>query len=98
MSERGQRGVVPELEVGGAQVLVDGVQVSVVAQEHLVGGGVLQHLRHGAQVSPLLRGQLTARRHLDDVEGVGRHDGGVHVAIIQKITHNLRTQIKKQTS
>lgn len=38
--------VSPELLVGGAQVLVDGVQVSIVPQEHFVGGGMLQHLSH----------------------------------------------------
>lgn len=84
--------VSPELLVGGSEVLVDGVQVCVVSQEHLIGCSVLQHLGHRAQVSALLGGQLTASRHLDDVEGVRRHNGRVHVAVIQKVPHNLKNR------
>lgn len=64
--------------------------MGVVSQEHLIGGGVLQHLGDGAQVSSLLGGQLATRRHLDDVEGIRCHDGWVHVAVIQEVPHNLK--------
>lgn len=50
---------------------------------------MLQHLGHRPQVSALFGGQLTPGRHLDDVEGVGRHDGWVHVAVIQQVPHDL---------
>ena len=82
----------PELLVGVAEIFVDGVEVGVVSEEHLVGGGVLQHLGNGAQVSPLLSGQLAPRRHLDDVEGIRGHDGWVHVAVIQEVPHNLESR------
>lgn len=57
--------------------------------EQLVGGGVLQHLGHGAQVPPLVRVQLPARRHVNDVEAVWSHDGRVHVAVVEQVPHNL---------
>lgn len=88
----GSFSVQPELQIGGSQVLVDGVEVGIVPQEHLVGGSVLQHLGHRAQVPPLLSGQLTSGRHLDDVEGIWRHDGWVHVAVIQQVAHDLKGQ------
>ena len=66
--------------------------MGVVSQEHLIGGSVLQHLGDRAQVSPLLCGQLTTRRHLDDVKGIGCHDGRVHVAVIQQVPHDLKTK------
>lgn len=81
----------PELLVGAAEVLVDGVEVGVVPQEHLIGRGVLQHLGDGAQVPPLVCGQLTSGRQVDDVKGVGRHDGRIHVAVVQQVTHDLNT-------
>lgn len=81
---------VPELLVGAAEVLIDGVEVGVVPEEHLVGGGVLQHLGDGAQVPPLVRGQLTSCRHLDDVKGVRSDDGWIHVAVIQQVAHDLK--------
>lgn len=80
----------PELLIGGAEIFIDGIEVGVVSQKHLIGGGVLQHLGDGAQVSPLLGGQLAAGRHLDDVKGIGRHDGRVHVAVIQEVPHDLK--------
>lgn len=81
--------VLPELLMGSTEIFVDGIQVGVVSQKHLVGGSVLQHLGDRSQVSALLGGQLTPCRHLDDVEGVRRHNGWVHVAVIEKVPHNL---------
>lgn len=78
--------------MGGAQIFVDGIQVGVVSQKHLVGGSVLQHLGNRSQVSALFGGQLTPSRYLDDVEGIGRHDGWVHVAVIQQVAHDLQGQ------
>lgn len=83
----------PELQVGGTEIFVDGIQVGVVSQKHLVGGSVLQHLGNRSQVSALLSGQLTPRRHLNDVEGVRGHDGRVHVAVIQQVPHDLKGKI-----
>lgn len=51
---------------------------------------MLQHLGNGAQVAPLVSGQLTSRRHVDDVKGVRRYNGRVHVAVIQQVTNNLK--------
>lgn len=79
----------PELQMGGTEIFVDGIEVGVVSQKHLVGGGVLQHLGDRAQVSSLLCGQLTPSRHLNDIEGIGCHDGRVHVAVIQEVPYNL---------
>lgn len=59
---------------------------------------MLQHLGDRTQVPPLLSGQLAAGRHLDDVEGIGRHDGRVHVAVIQKVPHDLRGQNQRSQS
>lgn len=81
--------VLPELLIGGTEIFVDGIQVGVVSQKHFVGGSVLQHLGDRSQVSALLGGQLTPCRHLDDVEGIRRHNGWVHVAVIEKVPHNL---------
>lgn len=78
--------------MGGTEIFIDGIEMGVVSQEHLIGGGVLQHLGDRAQVSPLLGGQLATRRHLDDVKGIGCHDGWVHVAVIQEVPHNLKRQ------
>lgn len=61
----------------------------VLALEQLVGGGVLQHLGHGAQVTPVIRVQLPSGRHVDDAEAVGGHDGRVHVAVVQQVAYNL---------
>lgn len=65
--------------------------MGIVPEEHLIGGSMLQHLGYRAQVSPLLSGQCSTCRHLDDVKGVRRHDGWVHVAIIQEVPHDLRS-------
>lgn len=54
-------GGVPELLVGAGEVLVDGIQVGIVPEEHLVGGRVLEHLGNGTQIPPLVGGELTAR-------------------------------------
>lgn len=51
--------LVPKFLVGVGEVFIDGVQMSIVSEEHLVGGGVLQHFGDGSQISPLLCGQLT---------------------------------------
>ena len=83
-------GYLPELLVGAGEILVDRVQMGVVAQEHLVGGRMLEHLGDGAQVPPLVSGQLTARRHLDDVKSIRCHDSGIHVTVVQQVAHNLK--------
>lgn len=82
----------PEFLMGGAQIFIDGIQVGIVSQEHLIGGSMLQHLGNRAQVSTLLCGQLSACRYLDDVKRIGRHNGWVHVAVVQEVPHNLRSQ------
>lgn len=78
--------------MGGTEIFVDGIEVGVVSQEHLIGGGVLQHLGDRAQVPSLLGGQLAPRRHLNDVKGIRRHDGWVHVTVIQEVPHNLKSR------
>lgn len=83
----------PELLIGGTQIFIDGIQVGVVSQKHLVGGSVLQHLGNRSQVSALFSGQLTSCRHLDYVKGIRRHDGWVHVAVIQQVPHDLKVNI-----
>lgn len=35
--------LVPKFLVGVGEVFIDGVQMSVVSKEHLVGGSMLQH-------------------------------------------------------
>lgn len=80
----------PELLIGGTEIFIDGVEMGIVSQKHLIGGGVLQHLGDGAEVSSLLGGQLATRRHLDDVKGIRSHNGRVHVAVIQEVPHNLK--------
>ena len=88
----------PELLVGAAEVLIDGVQVGVVSQEHFIGCRMLQHLSDGPQVAPLVRGQLTSSRQVDDVESIRSHDGWVHVAIVQQVPHDLEHRNTTQCS
>ena len=78
----------PEPLVSLGDVVVHGRHVRLPLKQ-LVGGGVLQHLGHGAQVAALVRVQLPAGRHVDDVEAVRRHDGGVHVAVVQQVADDL---------
>ena len=78
----------PEPLVGLGDVVVHGRHVRVPLKQ-LVGGCVLQHLGHGAQVAALVRVQLTTGRHVNDVEAVRRHDGGVHVAVVQQVSYDL---------
>lgn len=61
----------------------------VLALKQLIGGGVLQHLGHRAQVTPVVRVQLPSGRHVDDAEAVGGHDGRVHVAVVQQVAYDL---------
>lgn len=61
----------------------------ILALKQLIGSSMLQHLRHGSQVTALVHVELPSGRHVDDVEAVRGHDGGVHVAVVKQVSYNL---------
>lgn len=83
----------PESGVCDADVVVEGPQMGAVALEVLVGSSVLQDAGDGAQGAALVGQQAGAGGELQHVKAVRGHDGRVHVAIVQQVSHNLRGQV-----
>ena len=73
-------------------VSVEALEVLAVATEALVRRGELQDLGDGAEVAALVVRQRVAGAGVDDVEGVGRHDRRVDVAIVDQVADYLCVQ------
>ena len=71
---------------------VEALEVLAVAAKTLVRRGELQDLGDGAEVAALVVRQRVAGARVDDVEGVGRHDRRVDVAVVDQIADDLRVQ------
>lgn len=70
----------------------------ILALKQLVCSRMLQHLRNGSQVASLVNVKLASCWHVDDVKAIRCHDGWVHVAVVQKVSHNLIQKIGHKSS
>lgn len=57
---------------------------------------MLQHLRNGAKISALVRGELASCRQVNDVKGIRSNNGWIHVSIVKQVTDNLGTDGKER--
>ena len=55
------------------------------------GSGGLERLGDGCQIPPLSVGELLSRAHSHHIKGVGGHDTGIDVAIVNKTADHLPT-------
>lgn len=78
-------------------VLVQSAQVRRVPVEVLERGAVLKDAGDGAQRPPLTRQQSRTRAELHHVKPVRSHDRGVHVAIVDEVTHDLNTHTQQSS-
>ena len=76
-------------------VTIQTLEVGTVTAEAFVGSGKLEDLGDGAEVAALVVRQRVAGARVDDVEGVGRHDRRVDVAVVDQVADDLECKHTK---